>query len=75
MAWVEVHLVDHVVLGVATSFRSWGDWLRAEHSGKVQHHALMILLALILLAVGIGLVEPGFFTSRHFFFNLLEGGR
>jgi len=75
MAWVEANLVDRAVFGLAGSVGSWGDWLRAEHTGKVQHYALMLLLALVLLAVGIGLVEPGFFTSRHFVINLLGGGR
>ncbi len=74
-AWVEANLVDRVVLSVAQTIRNWGAWLRAEHTGKVQQYALMLLLALVLLAVGIGFVEPGFFTSRQYFLDLLEGGR
>ena len=36
---------------------------------------LELLVALVILAVGIGFMEPGFFTSRHFLIQMMEGGK
>ncbi len=74
-AWFDAQVVDGAVFGLARFTRTCGGWMRDEHTGKVQHYALLLLLALVILAVGIGFMEPGFFTSRHFLIQMMEGGK
>ncbi len=72
-AWLDAQVVDGAVLGLARFTGTCGLWMRDEHTGKVQHYALLLLLALVVLAVGIGFLEPGFFTSRQFLIQMMEG--
>ena len=63
---------DGAVSGIAHFTERMGEVLRQEHSGYVQNYLFIIIVALVVLAIAIGYIEPSFATSPVYWSKLLQ---
>jgi NADH-quinone oxidoreductase subunit L len=47
--WVDVHIIDYAVNGVAEAIRRWSSALRLLQSGEVQHYALAMAAGAVMI--------------------------
>ncbi|MDO5295205.1 MAG: NADH-quinone oxidoreductase subunit L [bacterium] len=66
------YIFDGIVNGCARLTKRFGEILRQEHSGYVQNYLFIIVVALVVLAIAIGYIEPGFVTSPVYWSKLLQ---
>ena len=65
-------ICDGIVSGIACCTARLGEILRREHSGYVQNYLFIIIVALVVLAIAIGYIEPSFATSPSYWSKLLQ---
>lgn len=66
-------LVDGAVMKTANFANLNGEYLRAEETGKTQQYLLVIIMGLLILALGVGYLEPQFLTSPEWWGSLITG--
>ena len=65
-------IFDGAVSCIAHFTERVGEVLRLEHSGYVQNYLFIIIVALVVLAIAIGYIEPSFATSPVYWSKLLQ---
>ncbi|MBQ7567940.1 hypothetical protein IJT17_03965, partial [bacterium] len=65
-------IFDGAVKAIANGIDRLGNVLRQEHTGYVQNYLFIIVIALLVLAIAIGYIEPSFATSPRYWAELLK---